>query len=102
MKRKLAAPLAVHKLRSGAMKARRLKDSDNAEDIRILATLAENRLRLDRLERDIAEDEGFYGTEDFSFELDYIKTSIQADLLGMEDSLAQAPDSEEIFEDVAA
>jgi hypothetical protein len=102
LKRKLAVPLAVRKVKSRAIKTRILKDSQDVEDIRVLATLAENRLRLDRLEKDIAGDQGFYVTEDMSGELDYIKTSIQVDLLGMEDSLAGVPDSEEILEEVAA
>ncbi len=79
-----------------------MKDSEDAEDIRVLATLAENRLRLDKLEKDIAGDQGFYDTEDMSNELDYVKTSIQVDILGMEDSLGKVPDSEELLEEVAA
>ena len=102
MKRKLAAPLAVRKVKSRAIKTRILKGSEDAEDIKVLATLAENRLRLDRLEKDIAVDQGFYDTEDMSGELDYIKMSIQVDILGMEDSLGQVPDSEDIFEEVIA
>jgi len=102
LKRKLAAPLAVRKVKSRAIKTRILKGSEDAEDIRVLAMLAENRLRLDRLEKDIAVDQGFYDTEDMGGELDYIKTSIQVDILGMEDSLGEVSDSEEIFEVIAA
>jgi len=102
LKRKLAVPLAVSKVKNRAIRTRILKDTEDVDDIRILATLAENRQRLERLVRDLEQDEGFYETEDMANELDYIKASIQLDLLEVAGELEAMPFSEDLLEEVAA
>lgn len=102
MKRKLAVPLAVSKVKDRAIRTRILKDTEDVDDIRVLATLAENRMRLERLAKDLEEEQEFYETEDMTSELDYIKTTIQLGLLEITGELEQVPASEEIFEEAAA
>ncbi len=102
MNRKLAVPLAVSKVKNRVIRTRILKDTQDVDDIKFLATLAENRLRLDRLMKDLEGDQDFYETEDATSELDYIKASIQLGLLEIAGELEDLPTSEEIFEEAVA
>ncbi len=102
MKRKLAVPLAVSRVRDRTIRTRILKDTQDVEDIRILAELAENRRRLERLERDLQSGEEFYETEDILGELDYAKASIELGLLELRGELEELPVSEELFEEAFA
>ncbi|MBN1678494.1 MAG: hypothetical protein JW880_08155 [Candidatus Thermoplasmatota archaeon] len=102
MNRKLAVPLAVSREKNRVIRTRILKDSQDVDDIKVLATLAENRLRLERLIKDLEEDQDFYETEDTTNELDYIKASIQLGLLEMAGELEGVPTSEEILEEAVA
>jgi len=102
LKRKLAVPLAVSRVKYRAIRTRILKDTQDLDDIRVLATLAENRQRLERLVRNIEQDEEFFETEDMASELDYIKASIQLDLLEVEGELEGVPYSEDLLEETVA
>lgn len=96
--RKLAVPLAVSRVKDRAIKTRILKESQDLEDIRILATLAENRLRLERLAQDLENDQGYFEPGNSANDLDYIKASIQLSLLEITGELEQIPSSDEVFE----
>lgn len=102
MNRKLAVPLAVSKVQNRVIRTRILKDTQDVEDIKILATLAENRARLERLERELESDREFYETEDIASELDCIEASIQLGLLEITGELDEIPSSDEILEAATA
>lgn len=74
--------------------------SDEAE---IMHKVAENRMRLDALTRQVEEDFAEdYDPDDFTSELDYIKTSIQLGILQLTGELQETLTSDEIFESEAA
>ncbi len=98
MNRKLAVPLAVSRVKNRSIKTRILKDSEDLEDIRILATLAENRLRLERLAQDLDNDTGYFEPGNSANDLDYVKASIQLSLLEITGELEEIPTSDEVFD----
>lgn len=102
MNRKLAVPLAVSTVQDRVIRTRILKDTEDVEDIKILATLAENRLRLERLAKELESDREFYETEDIASELDYIEASVQLGLLEITGELEEVPASDEILEAAVA
>lgn len=102
MNRKLAVPLAVSRVKDRAIKTRILKESEDLDDIRILATLAENRLRLERLAQDIENGTGYFEQGNASNDMDYIKASIQLSLLEITGELEEIPTSDEVFEQAIA
>ncbi len=102
MNRKLAVPLAVSKVQDRVIRTRILKDTEDVEDIKFLATLAENRFRLERLAKELESDREFYETEDITSELDYIEASVQLGLLEITGELEEIPASDEILEAAVA
>jgi hypothetical protein len=72
---------------------------DYSEDADIMRKVAENRMRLDALTRQVEEDfpEDF-DPDDFTTELDYIKASIQLGILELTGELEETQTSDEIFD----
>ena len=102
MNRKLAHPLAVHKMsRSGGIiRTRILKNDDVLDDLEAVTRLAQTKARLDRLCADIEEDPRCRRERpDLSAELDFLETSIKLDILQLTAELEESPLSDEIFED---
>ena len=103
--RKLAVPLALGRLwqheENKMARNRILKDGDQ-EDLRMLMTLADNRVRLQSLREDIEDDPVFEDSEDMRNELDNINASIQLGILEITGELEEIQSSEEIFEEALA
>ena len=74
-----------------------------SDDAEILHKVAENRLRLDTLTRQLEEDfPEDYDPEDFTAELDYIKASVQLGILQLTGELQETQTSDELFEEEVA
>ena len=105
MDRKLAVPLALGRLwqheENKMARSRILKDADE-QDLRMLMTLADNRVRLEKLNEDIDRDPVFEDTEDLKNELDYINASIQLGILEITGELEEIQNSDEVFEEALA
>jgi hypothetical protein len=103
--RKLAVPLALGRLwqheENKMARSRILKDADE-KDLRMLMTLADNRVRLEKLNEDIDRDPIFEDTEDMKNELDYINASIQLGILEITGELEEIQNSDEVFEEALA
>lgn len=104
MIRRSAVPLALEGMRwdhSGRPNLVRIirEADDYSDDAEIMRKVADNRLRLDALGRQIEEDfiEDF-DPDDFAAELDYIKASIQLGILQLTGELEEGQTSDEIFE----
>lgn len=102
--RRSAVPLALEGMRwdhSGRPNLVRIirEADDYSDDAEIMRKVADNRLRLDALGRQIEEDfiEDF-DPDDFAAELDYIKASIQLGILQLTGELEEGQTSDEIFE----
>jgi len=105
LNRKLAVPLALGRLwqheEKKMARSRILKDGDK-EDLRMLMTLADNRVRLEKLRDDIERDPVFEDSEDMKNELDYINATIRLGILGITGELEEIQSSDEIFEEALA
>ena len=72
---------------------------DYSEDADLMRKIADNRMRLDALTRQVEEDfpEDF-NPDDFTLELDYIKASVQLGILQLTGELEETQTADEIFE----
>jgi len=107
LNRKLAVPLALGNLwenhENKMERSRRLREKEgDAEDLRILMTLADNRVRLEKLSRDLEHSTGMEEDEELQDELDYINASIQLGLLEITGELEEIQSSDELFEQATA
>ncbi|MGQ9587946.1 MAG: hypothetical protein ACUVT7_06160 [Thermoplasmata archaeon] len=107
MNRRLVVPLAFERAGREAggrtRKPRTLREScEDGEDLEILKKLAENRMRLARLQEDIERDPEVIDDDDIANELDYLKATIQLGLLEVTGELEEIPTSEEVFEEAVA
>jgi len=102
--RRSAVPLVlegIRKDRPGRPNLLRIirEAEEYSDDANVMRKVAENRMRLDSLtlqvEDDFPED---YDPEDFASELDYIKTSIQLEILQLTGELQETQTSDEIFD----
>jgi hypothetical protein len=105
--RRLAVPLALSDLEkcieNKLRKPRKLRKSDDdPQDYKILQTLADNRVRIDSLLKDMEEDPIPFECSDVLSELDFIKANIQLGLLGVSSDLDETMSSDEIFEEAIA
>ncbi len=76
---------------------------DYADDADMMRRVAENRMRLDVLSKQIEEDfPDDYDPEDVKSELDYIEASIQLGILQLTGELSEGQTSEELFEEEVA
>ena len=104
MIRRSAVPLVLDGIRkdhpSRPNLIRIIREADDySDEAEMMRRVAENRLRLDALTREVEEDFAEdYDSDDFSLELDYIKTSIQLGILQLTGELQATPTSDEIFE----
>lgn len=106
LKRKLAVPIAVSQTHTGRadplFRTRMLKLSDEStEECEVLSKIAENRMRIEALVKEIDENPGDFEATDSS-ELDYLKASIQLGLLEITGELEDVPYSDELFEEATA
>ncbi len=76
---------------------------DYSDDAETMRKVAENRLRLDsmmrQLEEDFPED---YDPDDFTSELDYIKASVQLGILQLTGELQETQSADELFDEEVA
>lgn len=113
LNRKLAVPLvpevspvldniwSAHMKR--APKTRALKESDeDSEDMRIMMKLADNRLRLERLRKELDELSGIDDSGDVMADLDYINASVSLELLEVMGELSELESSDELFDEAVA
>jgi hypothetical protein len=107
LNRKLAVPLALgqhwenHENR--IERSRMLKDTvGDPEDIRMLMKLADNRVRLEKLNEDIERDPNMAENDELQTDLDYINTSIQLGLLEITGELEEIQSSDEILDQATA
>ena len=101
MKRKLAVPLAVECSADGGMnvvhRVRRLKSAGiDAETHRLLEKLADNRARIENLERETWACSG-YDCSEMVEELEYLRATIELGLMEIAGGLDEVPSSEEIL-----
>jgi hypothetical protein len=105
LNRKLAVPLPLGRMwqHDGNTKARNriLRETDQ-EDLRMLMTLADNRVRLEKLKEDIEMDPVFEDFEEAENELDYIGASIRLGILEITGELEEIQSSEEAMDEVLA
>ena len=106
MKRKLAVPIAVnqgHRNHADPLfRKRMLRLSDEeSEDYETLAKIAENRVRIDALLKQVEEWPAEFEEED-SAELDYLEATIQLGLLEITGELEDIPYSDELFDQAVA
>ena len=108
MIRRSAVPLVlegIRKDRPGRPNLMRIvrETDDYSTEAEMMRKVAENRMRLSALTRqiedDFAED---YDPDDFTSELDYIKTTIQLGILQVTGELEATKTADEIFETEAA
>ncbi len=107
LNRKLAVPLALgdfgqdHEFRTERSRALRESHMD-AEDLRMLMQLADNRIRIEKLREDIEGDPEMDESDELMTDLDYLNTSIQLGLLEITGELEEIQSSEEILEEASA
>jgi len=105
LNRKLAVPLPLGRLwqhdANKMARSRTLRDADQ-EDLRMLMTLADNRVRLETLMEDIERDPVFEDSEDVKNELDYINASIGLGILEITGELEEIQSSDEAIEEAIA
>ena len=105
MNRKLAVPLPLGRLwqrdANKMARSRILRDADQ-EDLRMLMTLADNRVRLEKLMQDIETDPVFEDSEGVKDELDYINASISLGILEITGELEEIQSSDEAVDEVLA
>jgi len=107
LNRRLAVPLVIEtaeNLSSGrATRCRTLRSAAYApEDLVMLSKLADNRERIERLERDIHRCPEAIDCSDIVNELDYLKTSVGIDLAEISVEIEDVPASEEILAEALA
>ena len=74
-----------------------------SDDAEMMRKVAENRLRLDTMMRDLEEDfPEDYDPDDFTSELDYIKASVQLGILQLTGELQESQSADEIFDEEVA
>ncbi len=79
------------------------ESEDYLDDAEILRKVAENRLRLDTLIKELEEDfPEDYDPDDFTTELDYIKASVQLGFLQLTGELQESQTSDELFDEEVA
>ncbi len=78
----------------------RLTDEESEEQD-LLARIAENRMRIEALAKDMEQGWGAIESSDTA-ELDYLKASIQLGLLEITGELEATPYADEIFEEAVA
>lgn len=104
MQRKLAVPIVLGSAEFCRKQTRPRKLSHRIEDpeeYAILTKLAENRMRIERLEKDIATSCEGFDCSDIVNELDFLKANIQIGLLEVTNDLEEIPTSEEILQEEA-
>lgn len=103
--RKLAVPLALGRLwqhnENKMARSRVLRDADE-DDLRMLMTLADNRVRLEKLKEEFDGDFLLDDSEDMEGELDYINASIKLGILEITGELEEIQSSDEVFEEALA
>jgi len=103
--RKLAVPLALERLwhqdENKMARNRVLRGADEA-DLRILMTLADNRVRLEKLKEDIDAFPELDDSQDMMSELDYINASVNLGILEITGELEEIQSSDEVFEEALA
>lgn len=107
MKRKLAVPIALRNVevldRNRMVRERSLRqDRCDPEDYEILRKLAENRTRIERLERDMDFSPHAFGCDDIVNELEYLKAEIEVGILECATEIEDVPSSEDLLMQEAA
>jgi len=102
MMRKLAVPIALRNVgfidRNTMTRTRTLKPSqDDPAEYHVLAKLAENRTRIDRLHRDIDHAGHDVDCTDIVNELEYLKADIELSLVEVATDIDEMPSAEEIL-----
>ena len=76
---------------------------DYSDDAEMMRKVAENRLRLDSLMRQLEEDfPEDYDPDDFTSELDYVKASVQLGILQLTGELQETQSADELFDEEVA
>lgn len=106
MNRRLVVPIAVKDFGTGSMgrmvRTRRLKTGSVDDESELLRKLSENRLRLDRISRDLEIHPETVDTQEIQNELDYLKANIQVGLVELSGEIEELPTSEELVADTLA
>lgn len=106
MNRRLVVPIAVKDLGTGSMgrmvRTRRLKTGFDDDESELLRKLSENRLRLDRISRELEVHPETVDTREIQNELDYLKANIQVGLVELSGEIEELPTSEELVADALA
>jgi hypothetical protein len=102
MMRKLAVPIALRNVgvfdRNTMTRTRTLRaPHEDSEEYHILATLAENRARIERLHRGMDHVQHHAECADIVNELEYLKADIELSLVDIEADIEEMPSSEDIL-----
>ena len=84
-------------------RTRTLKEPEgDPEEMHILMKLADNRIRLERLKREIDELTEIDDSDDLMAELDYVNATVSLGLLEIMGELSEIESSEEVLEEATA
>ncbi len=101
MMRKLAVPIVLRNVGNHdtnmMTRVRTLRSSQDGEEYHILAKLAENRTRIERLHREVERAPRGVDCSDILNELEYLKADIELGLIDVAAEIEEMPTSEEIF-----
>jgi hypothetical protein len=84
------------------VRTRRLKTGFDDDESELLRKLSENRLRLDRISRELEVHPETVDTREIQNELDYLKANIQVGLVELSGEIEELPTSEELVADALA
>lgn len=106
MHRRLVVPIAVKDLGTGSMgrmvRTRKLKTGSDDDESELLRKLTENRMRLDRISRELEVHPEYVDTQEIQNELDYLKANIQVGLVELSGEIEELPTAEELVEEALA
>lgn len=106
MNRRLIVPIAVKDLGAGnvgrMVRTRKLKNGSEDEESELLMKLSENRMRLDRISRELQRHPEDVDTDEIQNELDYLKANIQLGLVELAGEIEELPTSEELVDEALA
>jgi hypothetical protein len=106
MNRRSVVPIVVKDLGAGnvgrMVRTRKLRTDSGDFESTLMMKLSENRLRLDRLSRELDRHPEAVDTDEIQNELDYLKANIQLGLVELSGDIEELPTAEELVAEALA
>jgi hypothetical protein len=106
MNRRLGVPIAVKDIGAGnvgrMVRTRKLKTGSEDDEYGLLKKLSENRMRLDRISRELERHPEAVDTDEIQNELEYLKANIQLGFVELSGEIEESPTSEELVAEALA